>query len=819
MIRLLVAIACLLISISSYASESLRVVKPGEAVQLAPDEGLLLLCFDTNRKVLDISVHPKGQARDVFKINAPLEGKNVLLLVAKAGKYKWDEIHLQYSSMVFREIEKFEFEVKPGVFNYPGDLIYRILSYDASYHRANRGLEHIKWYKKTHPLLYERFPFEYSGTFPDPFPAFIAKENTGGIVEGKTKPVPATPTLNISVETLWKRTQILDAWISPDGNYIIEERRTAKGNVLEIIHRESGQVSKLDAYGYIHNLQWLNEKAFVITYGSSEYRSGSDYVSVSAKSDGKVEYVTTKILRNGFVIDPLRKNPDYFLYAGDSINTSGRMLVYMLSKRRPESLNNRENFRAQNAGNMKLDNLIHWITNRDGQIIAAVKKTSDGKMVFQKLQAKTFVDVKSLDENGIWPVAISPDGTRVFAISGENSDQKELVSVNSDTLEDMKPVFRMPGKDIVSIIFDENRQPIGARYYQEGMLVNHYFDSASAVIQKRLSKTFPDSNSVVIHKTDANDKSLVYVDSPSSPGSLYYFDQVANEISKIDDQAPWLEGTAFSKSKAIIARSTDGLDLEAYLTMPSKSTAARVPLVVVPHGGPIGVRDDRHFDRETQFLASLGYAVLKVNYRGSDGFGKAFRDAGKQSLGTKIEEDIEAVLAKALSTESIDSGRMCIVGSSYGGYSALVSVARWPDRYRCAVSVSGVSDRLLQFTASDSVLIPEVKKVMPEYFGDPMTQKDKMISEQPVYMYKRIKAPVMLVHGTDDKRVDYENALRMQYMLTMSGNIPVMLTIKNEGHGFQSIATKKLAWEAIAGFLAEHLGTAKVPAPVNAATP
>ncbi|MEO8000277.1 MAG: prolyl oligopeptidase family serine peptidase [Arenimonas sp.] len=758
----------------------------------------MLLAFDTNRLIASTDFVEKDSYKNVFEIEKPAVGMHVYLMVAKAGKYKWSSLELPLSSISLYSGDKTDFEVKPGVFNYPGDFIYRFTKFQSTYHRANRGLAHILWYRKMHPALSEKFPFAYVGKFPDPFPDFLAGENSGGIVEGKTKPIPPTPPINLTTDLLWKGTEILHAWISPNGQYIVEERRKTN----DIIHYATGQVTKLDSWINMRDVQWLNEDSFIVTYGSS---NASQYVKVKAGADGKITYSATRLFIDGVVIDPQVNNPDYFLYAGESTTTAGRMLVYSLSKNNPASLHEKMTYRNQNAGNLKLDNFIQWITDRDGQIVAGVKWISDKKLMFQKRVGRNFVDIKQIEEDGIWPVALSPDGTRVFAISGEKSAQKELVSANSETLDDIKPVFHMPGKDIVSIIYDENRQPAGIRYYSEGMLVSHYFDDASALIQKRLSKTFPHSNIAVVHKNKTNEKSLVYVDSPMDPGSLYYYDQAGNQMSKLDEQASWLSAFTFSDTKTIIARSKDGLELEGYLTIPAKKSDRPVPLIVVPHGGPIGVRDDLHFDRETQFLAGLGYAVLKVNYRGSDGFGKAFMEAGKQSLGTKIEEDIETVLQKALDTGMIDSQRMCILGSSYGGYSALVSVARWPDRYRCAISVSGVSDRILLFTASDGALDEETQKWMKEYLGDPTAQKEKMISEQPLYMYKKIKVPVMLVHGTDDQRVDYENALRMQYMLTISGNIPVMLTLKGEGHGYESAASRKLAWESIAGFLKENL--------------
>src|SRR5690606_16534423 len=218
---------------------------------------------------------------------------------------------------------------------------------------------------------------------------------------------------------------------------------------------------------------------------------------------------------------------------------------------------------------------------------------------------------------------------------------------------------------------------------------------------------------------------------------------------------PWLADFEFAPTEVIVARGSDGLSIEAFLTLPEGD--GRRPLIVMPHGGPVGVSDHLHFDRDVQFLASLGYAVLRVNFRGSAGYGKAFREAGYHSQGTLIEDDIDAALAQALQDHPLDASRMCTLGFSYGGYSALIAAARAPTRYRCAISVAGVSDRLLFFTASDSARTAEGRKILETIIGDPSTQTRQMIETSPVYRYQDIRIPVMLVHGAKDQRVDIEH--------------------------------------------------------------
>ncbi|MGH8105618.1 MAG: alpha/beta hydrolase family protein, partial [Arenimonas sp.] len=151
---------------------------------------------------------------------------------------------------------------------------------------------------------------------------------------------------------------------------------------------------------------------------------------------------------------------------------------------------------------------------------------------------------------------------------------------------------------------------------------------------------------------------------------------------------------------------------------------------------------------------------------------------------------------------------------SYGGYSALVSTMRWPGKFKCAISFSGLTDRILSFSASDSVRSESTRKLMEQYFGNPKTELGKMKDEQPLYSYKKLNTPLLLIHGTVDYRVDYEHVVRLQRMLTLANNPPTLLTLKSEGHGFTNLASVKVSWSAIAGFLEQYL-----PRPQTTAKP
>ena len=307
---------------------------------------------------------------------------------------------------------------------------------------------------------------------------------------------------------------------------------------------------------------------------------------------------------------------------------------------------------------------------------------------------------------------------------------------------------------------------------------------------------------------------ILWVDAGDQPPQLFHLDAVNLRAALLDDSLPWLKDIRFAPSEVVAFKGTDGLPLEAFLTLPP-GTGKR-PLVVFPHGGPIGVADQLHFDREVQFLASLGYAVLRVNFRGSDGYGKAFREAGHRNYGTLIEDDIDAAIRHVTARYPVDEQRMCVVGSSYGGYSALVAAVRWPQRFRCVVSIAGISDRILFFTASDSGRSEEGRKQLEKIMGDPRSDQEKMQATSPLYHYQNIQVPVMLAHGLEDMRVDFEHTRRMTRVLSMAGRTPVGLEFEKEGHGFEKLENNEKLWNGVAGFLRQHLGGTAASAGVTA---
>jgi dipeptidyl aminopeptidase/acylaminoacyl peptidase len=267
-------------------------------------------------------------------------------------------------------------------------------------------------------------------------------------------------------------------------------------------------------------------------------------------------------------------------------------------------------------------------------------------------------------------------------------------------------------------------------------------------------------------------------------------------------------GKAMPTAAVVQWKARDGLDISGYLTRPPNAAAAKkLPLIVYPHGGP-EARDYLDFDRSVQFYAARGYAVFQPNFRGSNGFGDSFVRAGYLEWGRKMQDDITDGVDYLVKQGFVDPARICIVGASYGGYAALAGAAFTPDLYKCAVSIAGIGDipEMLAFDKKQVGGKSQDYEYMKSQVGDPEKDLEHMQAISPIRHVDAIKAPVLLVHGTDDYIVSFDQSVAMKRALDKSGRPTELIRLKDEGHPSWSWDNEKLVLNAIDAFLWKHIG-------------
>ncbi len=246
------------------------------------------------------------------------------------------------------------------------------------------------------------------------------------------------------------------------------------------------------------------------------------------------------------------------------------------------------------------------------------------------------------------------------------------------------------------------------------------------------------------------------------------------------------------------------MPMSGYFTPPINGDS-NAPLVVLPHGGP-WARDNRYFDFLSQFISSRGYAVLQMNFRGSSGFGTTFERAGDKQWGQAMQTDVIDAIGWVKENKLADTGNMCIVGGSYGGYVALMAAALTPDMFKCAMSISGVTDIADRVEASGRLFGGEA--LYAKWVGDIDDPEDlEMLNRySPINMVEKMTIPVLLFHGTNDSRVSYTQSRRFHDKAKFLGKKDVeYIEIKEATHFLDDGETRLKAMQAMEEFLEEHL--------------
>jgi len=810
-----VALALLLVALTLQAQAQMKYVAPGKVPELGPDEGLVVMAMDSDMDLFRVRVTRDGRSFGGGVMNSPGVGRSFRLYQAPAGTYEWSDVK-PVAGVSYRmdDDPELKFEVRPGRINYGGDLVFRTVGiWRASMRSANRGLAAIDWLHEQHPEVLRRYPFEYSGRYPDPFPAFYAAERAAHPharpeADVAFVPPPASGPLPVPVETLWKSGQILQVSLNPSGSLMALHLQTGdEAWSVDLIDLEAGTRSTLaQSAAKFDELAWADNGTLLATISLPERGSQVTVIRILTEADGRRRYESIRVPHRGWVVDPLPDDPNHILFA--SAGRDGQMMVHRLDISSQKAV---DKFQATMRTRLNQDfkDDVDWIADAQGRLRLAVVKGEE-EYVLVRPGGEAQAEVMRLDGT-FDPVGASADGGTIYGLTEEGRSQRDLVAWDVAGARIARTLFSREGVDVQAVLLDAGRNPMGVVYDQGGRRVSEYFQATDSHLADLLQRAFPDRTVTVGDRSHDGSQLALWVEAPDQPPLLYHLDTRTGVASLVEEDRPWLAGMDLAPTRLLRFRGRDGLPLEAFLTMPPRHSGARVPLVVFPHGGPVGVADRLVFDPEVQFLASLGYAVLQVNFRGSDGYGRAFREAAEGAFGTQIEDDIDAAIEHALANHPLDRSRMCMLGASYGGYSALFSAVRWPGRFRCVVSIAGLSDRILHFSASDSSQDPKLRERLEKLMGDPRRDSGQMRATSPLYRYAELHEPVMLAHGLDDARVDFEHTRRMLRMLDMTGRTPVGLQFADEGHSIREKANQQALWQGVAGFLRQHLEDAGTP--------
>lgn len=394
-----------------------------------------------------------------------------------------------------------------------------------------------------------------------------------------------------------------------------------------------------------------------------------------------------------------------------------------------------------------------------------------------------------------------------YVISNIESNTDQIILYDFEQNKKIKEVFSDEIYDVGGVSRSRKRgYEVDYYYYSGEKSVVIPVSKTYKKLHKKLAKQFDGFDFDVVNATDQEDKLLIYVSSDKLYGTYHLYDVVKNSFKEIFNLMPSLNPAEMAEMKPIKFTSRDGLTIHGYLTLPNLSKGQKAPMIVNPHGGPYGPRDQWGFNPEAQLFASRGYATLQINYRGSGGYGKEFFLAGNKQIGRKMLDDLEDGVAYVKTLNLIDDKKIAIYGASYGGLATLGSLVKTPDLYVCGVDYVGVSNLFTFFKSFPPYWKPYLGQVYEQWYDENSPEDQEIMKKvSPALNVDKITKPLFVIQGANDPRVNIAESDQIVENLRGRGfDVPYMVKY-NEGHGFGHEGNRIELYKSMMGFLARHL--------------
>ena len=446
------------------------------------------------------------------------------------------------------------------------------------------------------------------------------------------------------------------------------------------------------------------------------------------------------------------------------------------------------------------------VTDQSGslKLVSGITAQRYSQLFYRPVSSGEWIKINDEKESGriIEPLTYSEDNKQIYAVVSDTKSPDYLVLLNPDTKAE-KLIYRPEVADIGGLYLTANKKDAYAlgTYDDRGGYVFLKTDSPEAKLTKEMMQQFP--GELVIANSFSSDGKFatLMVTSDVNPGEYYLFDRDNKKVQRIFKSRPKIDINQSASVEPIELKARDGLMLHGWLTRPNNANA-KTPLVVLPHGGPYGIVDRWGYDGETQLLASRGYAVLQINFRGSAGYGMAFAKAGLGEWGMKMQTDITDATQWLIAQGKVDGSKICIYGASYGAYAAMMAVATEPSLFRCAIGYSGVYDLKIMQSKGDIDDTAYGRNYLENLFPN----DDSWLKQHsPTNLAAQIKVPILLIHGGADRRTPLAHATAMRKALKQAGNEPEWIYKANEGHGFYDEKNSLEAYQAILNFLDKYI--------------
>lgn len=612
-------------------------------------------------------------------------------------------------------------------------------------------------------------------------------------------------------ELLSKKSQFEAVLISPTGEYLAVAMVRDEKRLIGIISRETMQFTatiNLQKEEMPGEFLWVNNDrlATKILYVKEKNALPTWYGNWFAmNADGSKKKVITSQLKNlgvndiGWpeIIDVMPNDPKSVLVLnrkklgkdGD-FTTVLKLNVYNGSVRREARLPLRDGYA---------------LTDNNSAVRFALGADSSDENTFKIYhRPEKNTDWQLLNEYGHLKAKLRPisfvSEDEVYLVGSVDSNTTSLYRYNLKT-KSSELVFNAGNVDLTDVVISNDK--LLAVRTDDGLPKLKFIDTKNVISRWlfSLQDHFPGEFISAESATRDERYFVIRVYSDVKPTEFYLVDTVKGKVDFLLSSKPWIKPSEMSPMQPISFEARDGLKVSGYITLP-KEKKEKIPLVVLPHGGPHGIRDYWGFQEEVQYLASLGVAVLQVNYRGSAGYGNAFSFAGVGNWWSTMVEDIIDATQWASNEFAINKNEVCISGGSYGAYAALMSATKAADMFKCVIAASGVYDLALHLEISDTSNSSLGQNYLKDVLGN---NKNALKANSPIANIDKLKAPVLIIHGEHDRRTPLEQAQLLKSKLDEMKHPYQWQLFENEGHGLYKEKSRQAYFDVVKEFLKEHL--------------
>ncbi len=627
----------------------------------------------------------------------------------------------------------------------------------------------------------------------------------------------------VSFADLARHDQYKDVKISPDGKYLAATAVVKGQTVLALIRLSDKKGSLVRPLGEddVIDFQWVSPTRVVYAVGvrlggyDSPLATGELFAVNADGTDAKLLYgyraggtsnAASHIQRvspergTAELIASIPDDPHHILVAISSWNASGFERDMPVAYR----MDVRDGMKSKIVAAPMRG--VTFVADHQGRIRFAYAWANDGsaKVYQYPIGGGGWQLMQKRSDERSFPWAFSRDDSVVYfnCLPGSGLGMCELnpttgawkVVWSNPVVAPASLVQGMAEDDFIGVGFLDGRPGVG-------LFEGHQADTKALIA---LMKQFPGESVRFTSGTRDGRLSVVQVQADADPGTFYLYDRSTHKLTLLLSRASWIDPEQMASKQPFEFTARDGLKLQGYVSYPpGEETARHLPMVVFVHGGPYGIQDDWDFDPYVQAMATRGYAVLQVNYRGSGGRGYDFMHAGWGEWGGKMQDDVTDATRWAIAQGIADPQRICIFGGSYGGYAALEGAVKEPDLYKCAIGYVGVYDLALMYRRGDIPQSSYGESYLKQVLGEDM---HVLAQRSPIDQLDRLKAHVMLVVGGKDTRVPPIQGSNLHVALN-NRHIPhVWIDKPNEMHGFYDEGNLTELYMQIVQFLGANIG-------------